>query len=139
MIRGLPMGQYDLIECQAVEYALTEVFSEWVVEDTSVVPGMGYGFIRVSVCVLFVCLLERRMHVCCGSAISLVVKGSPHLRCLSHVGSVVPAVVLQFATADVVDAAIQELDGAEIVLSEKKGDDGEDAGGSVLKLSRMHL
>jgi hypothetical protein len=63
MIRGLPMGQYDLIECQAVEYALTEVFSEWVVEDTSVVPGMGYGFIRVSVCVLFVCLLERGMHV----------------------------------------------------------------------------
>jgi hypothetical protein len=67
------------------------------------------------------------------------VKGSQHLRCLSHVGSVVPAVVLQFATADVVDAAIQELDGAEIVLSEKKGDDGEDAGGSVLKLSRMQL
>jgi hypothetical protein len=63
MIRGLPMGQYDLIECQAVEYALTEVFSEWVVEDTSVVPGMGYGFIRVSVRVLFVCLLVRRMYV----------------------------------------------------------------------------
>jgi hypothetical protein len=70
---------------------------------------------------------------------SLMVKGSPYLRCLSHVESVVPAVVLQFATADVVDAAIQELDGAEIVLSEKKGDDGEDAGGSVLKLSRMQL
>jgi hypothetical protein len=63
MIRGLPMGQYDLIECQAVEYALTEVFSEWVVEDTSVVPGMGYGFIRVSGCVLLLACWSCMLYV----------------------------------------------------------------------------
>lgn len=63
MIRGLPMDQYDLIECQAIEFALTEVFSEWVVEDTSVVPGKGYGFIRVSMrcCCCFIWLLSVRV------------------------------------------------------------------------------
>ena len=47
LIEGLPKGQTDLVECQAVEFGLTETFSEWVVEDTSVVPGEGYAFLRV--------------------------------------------------------------------------------------------
>ena len=51
-IQGLPMGMYDLEVCQALEYTLLEVFQEFVPEDVAVVPGKGYGFIRVSTAVL---------------------------------------------------------------------------------------
>jgi hypothetical protein len=47
MVRGLPMGQFDLVECQAIEFALNSVFEEWGFQDSAVVPGMGYGFVRV--------------------------------------------------------------------------------------------
>lgn len=47
LIRGLPMGQFDLVECQAIEFALQDVFTEFGVEDVSVIPGQGYAFMRV--------------------------------------------------------------------------------------------
>lgn len=53
MVQGLPMGVYDLKECQALEYTLIQVFGEVVaVEDCSVVHGQGYAFIRVSIILL---------------------------------------------------------------------------------------
>ena len=52
-IQGLPKGVFDLEVCQALEYTLTEVFSEYVPEDVAVVPGKGYGFIRVSLMYCF--------------------------------------------------------------------------------------
>ena len=42
------MGQFDLVECQAIEFALQDVFAEFGVEDVSVIPGHGYAFMRVS-------------------------------------------------------------------------------------------
>uniref|UniRef100_A0A7S3GQD1 Galectin n=1 Tax=Spumella elongata TaxID=89044 RepID=A0A7S3GQD1_9STRA len=48
LIRGLPMGQFDLVECQAIEFALQDVFAEFGVEDVSVIPGHGYAFMRLS-------------------------------------------------------------------------------------------
>ena len=63
LIEGLPKGQTDLVECQAVEFALTETFSEWVVEDTSVVPGEGYAFLRVRF-YIHIAFLLFQLYVC---------------------------------------------------------------------------
>lgn len=62
MVRGLPVGQFDLVECQAVEFALNNVFEEFGFQDSAVVPGQGYGFVRVSVA--WLCLLLSSLRNC---------------------------------------------------------------------------
>lgn len=60
------MGQFDLVECQAIEFALQEVFAEFGVEDVSVIPGYGYAFMRVRICICILKYISIYVtYVCC--------------------------------------------------------------------------
>jgi hypothetical protein len=62
-IEGLPMNVFDLVECQAIEFTLMNVFSEHEPEDIAVVPGQGYAFMRVGYVTLRCIAIVMRL--CC--------------------------------------------------------------------------
>jgi len=46
VVKGLPVGVWDLVECQAMEYTLMQLFLEFGTEAVTVVPGHGTAFVR---------------------------------------------------------------------------------------------
>jgi hypothetical protein len=132
MIRGLPMGVFDLVECEAIEKALKKVFSEWVMEGTSVVPGQGYGFIRVSERFIYSAVALLAQCRCVPQLVRAKLH-TPRAESSVHFYSLPCVLNAQFSTAEVVSRAIEELNGGMIRLIEQR------EGGSVLRLSPMVL
>jgi hypothetical protein len=46
MVSGLPEGVFDLVECQAVEFTLLNLFLDFGTESVAVVPGYGRAYVR---------------------------------------------------------------------------------------------
>lgn len=140
------MGQFNLVECQAIEFALQDVFAEFGVEDVSVIPGHGYAFMRVRnlpICVfLFVAVCTVRIYVCHKTTMRhTYIRHKCFL--IVFISSNIFTHKKQLSDPKKVAPSIEELNGATIVLTAEAAAGAElqekEDEGSTLEITPMVL